>query len=136
MAGMASLSLRRTRLNRHVRELTRDVRLHEEQMIQPLFVVDGINQRQAIAGLDAVYRDSPETVLSQIDADLENGIAKFFEITTGIADDRNIVALTGLNPGDTVISGSFQTLRKLTDGEEVEIDEYSKENLDEITIDL
>ena len=77
MAGMAPLSLRRTRLNRHVRELTRDVRLHEEQMIQPLFVVDGINQPQAISGLDAVYRDSPETVLSQIDADLENGIAKF-----------------------------------------------------------
>ncbi len=67
---------------------------------------------------------------------VDNGIAKFFEITTGIADDRNIVALTGLNPGDTVISGSFQTLRKLTAGEEVEIDEYSKENIEEIRIDL
>jgi porphobilinogen synthase len=77
MASMASLSLRRTRLNRHVRELTRDVRAHEEQMIQPLFVVDGIKQAEPIGGLDAVFRDSPETVLQQIEADLENGISKF-----------------------------------------------------------
>lgn len=62
---------------------------------------------------------------------IENGTAQFIEITTGIADDRDIVALTGLNPGDTVISGSFQTLRKLTDGEAVVIDEHSLENMDE-----
>jgi HlyD family secretion protein len=50
------------------------------------------------------------------------GAAHFVEITTGIADDRNIVALTGLAPGDTVISGSFQTLRKLKDDESVKIE--------------
>lgn len=62
---------------------------------------------------------------------VDNGLAKFLEVTTGIADDRNIVALTGLNPGDTVVSGSFQTLRKLADGEEVEIDKYSLDNMGE-----
>jgi len=51
-----------------------------------------------------------------------SGAAHFVEITTGIADDRNIVALTGLAPGDTVISGSFQTLRKLKDDEKVKIE--------------
>ena len=74
---MATLSLRRSRLNRHVRELTRDVRLHEEQMIQPLFVADGIKQAQPIKGLDSVFRDSPKTILQQIDADLKNGVSKF-----------------------------------------------------------
>lgn len=53
----------------------------------------------------------------------KNGVARFVEITTGIADDRNIVALSGLAPGDTVISGSFQTLRKLEDEEKVKIEE-------------
>jgi len=62
---------------------------------------------------------------------VDDGLAKFLEVTTGIADDRNIVALTGLNPGDTVVSGSFQTLRKLTDGEAVEIDKFSMENMGE-----
>ena len=83
---MAPLSLRRTRLNRHVRELTRDVRLHEEQMIQPLFVVDGIRQAESINGLDAVFRDSPETILQQIESDLENGISKF--LLFGIPRDK------------------------------------------------
>jgi porphobilinogen synthase len=87
MAGMAPLSLRRTRLNRHVRELTRDIRLHEEQMIQPLFVVDGIRQAESISGMDMVFRDSPETILQQIDADLENGISKF--LLFGIPRDKH-----------------------------------------------
>lgn len=62
---------------------------------------------------------------------VDNGLAKFLEVFTGIADDRNIAVLTGLNPGDTVVSGSFQTLRKLTDGEEVEIDKFSLDNMGE-----
>ena len=56
---------------------------------------------------------------------VENGIAKFVQIETGIADERNIVALTSLQPGDTIVSGSFQTLRKLKDGETVAIDQES-----------
>jgi HlyD family secretion protein len=67
---------------------------------------------------------------------VENGLAQFIEVTTGIADDRNIVAQTGLIPGDTVISGSFQTLRKLKDGEAVEIDEYSKDNMADVHIEV
>jgi HlyD family secretion protein len=61
----------------------------------------------------------------------KDGIAKFVEIQTGIADERNIVALTGLAPGDTVISGSFQTLRKIEEDEAVKIDERSLEAMSE-----
>jgi HlyD family secretion protein len=62
---------------------------------------------------------------------VKDGLAKFTEITTGIADESNVVALTGVNPGDTVISGSFQTLRKLSNGDEVRIDENSLEQMRE-----
>jgi hypothetical protein len=55
----------------------------------------------------------------------QGGKAKFVEVATGIADDRNIAALTGIQPGDTVISGTFQTLRELSNGEMVAIDESS-----------
>jgi len=51
--------------------------------------------------------------------------AHFVEVTTGIADERNIAALTGLSPNDTIVSGSYQTLRKLENGEVVKIDETS-----------
>ncbi|MFZ5979107.1 MAG: efflux RND transporter periplasmic adaptor subunit [Candidatus Zixiibacteriota bacterium] len=59
------------------------------------------------------------------------GQAKFIEVTTGIADEQNIVALSGVNPGDTIISGSFQTLRKLAEGEKVQLDERSLEKINE-----
>lgn len=62
---------------------------------------------------------------------IKNGAARFVEIETGIADDRNIVAVGGIAAGDTVISGSFQTLRQLNQGDMVSIDERSKERIDE-----
>ncbi len=62
---------------------------------------------------------------------VKDGKAEFIEVSTGIADDRNIVALTGLNPGDTVISGSFQTLRKLSVGDQVVIEPSSLEKMKE-----
>ena len=71
------LSLRRLRLNPHVRELTRAVRISAEQFIQPLFVAEGIDQRQAVTGLPGVYRETPDSLLQQIEADLQAGISKF-----------------------------------------------------------
>jgi len=77
MAGMAPLSLRRTRQSKALRELTREVRPHHEQFIQPLFVVDGIATREPVTGLHDVYRDTPATMIEQIEADLNSGINKF-----------------------------------------------------------
>jgi HlyD family secretion protein len=62
---------------------------------------------------------------------VNNGIAEFVEVSTGIADNRNIVALTGVAVGDTVVSGSFQTLRRLSDGDKVRFDDRSIEKMEE-----
>jgi len=62
---------------------------------------------------------------------IKDGIAKFSEVETGIADERNIVALSGITAGDTIVSGSFQTLRKLADGDQVTIDESSLNKMKE-----
>ena len=61
---------------------------------------------------------------------IRDGVARFVEVTTGIADERNLVALSGINEGDTIISGTFQTLRKLSDSDEVKIDELSMEKME------
>jgi porphobilinogen synthase len=45
-------------------------------MIQPYFVVDGIANREEIPGLTGTYRDTPSTLLSQIEKDLEAGVRK------------------------------------------------------------
>jgi len=80
------LDLRRLRLNPHVRELTREIRISAEQFIQPHFVVEGIAQREAVAGLPGVYRETTQSLLDQIDADLSNGISKI--ILFGVPADK------------------------------------------------
>jgi HlyD family secretion protein len=62
---------------------------------------------------------------------VRGGVATFVEVETGIADELNIVALSGVTAGDTVVSGSFQTLRRLEDGEAVQIDEASQDRIEE-----
>ena len=62
---------------------------------------------------------------------VRGGLARFVEVQTGIADDRNIVALTGAKVNDTVVSGSYQTLRDLKIGDAIQLDEQSKERIGE-----
>jgi porphobilinogen synthase len=74
---MSQISLRRLRQDRHIRELTREVRVHPEQFVQPLFVVEGIANRETIPGLPGVFRETSGTLLTQIAADLAKGVSKF-----------------------------------------------------------
>ena len=74
---MAGLSLRRTRLSAAVRELTREVRPDAAQFVQPLFVVEGLREREAVPGLTAVWRETPDSLLRQIESDIAAGIDKF-----------------------------------------------------------
>jgi porphobilinogen synthase len=74
---MTRISLRRLRQDPHIRALTRGTRPHPEQFIQPLFVVEGIGERESIPGLTHVYRDTPASLLQQIEADLAAGVSKF-----------------------------------------------------------
>lgn len=74
---VSGLGFRRLRQSRSIRELTREVTLSAEQFIQPLFVVEGIAQRESIPGLTDVYRETSESLLKQIEKDLEAGVSKF-----------------------------------------------------------
>lgn len=73
---MSSLDYRRLRLSPAIRELTREVRVSAEQLIQPYFVVEGIAKRQPVAGMPGVYRETSESLLEQITADIEAGVSK------------------------------------------------------------
>src|SRR5689334_23151889 len=74
---MSRISLRRLRQDPHIRALTREARPHPEQFIQPLFVVEGIEAREDIPGLPGVFRETPATLLTQIQADVAAGVTKF-----------------------------------------------------------
>jgi HlyD family secretion protein len=51
-----------------------------------------------------------------------DGKATFVEIKTGIADQQNYEVLDGLQVGDEVITGSFQTLRTIKSGASIKVD--------------
>ena len=73
----SALSLRRLRLSSQIRGLVREVRLSHEQMIQPLFVVEGLKSPEAIPGLGLTQRETSESLLKRVEADLNAGISKF-----------------------------------------------------------
>jgi len=83
---MSRLTLRRLRQDAHIRSLTREVRPHAEQFIQPLFVVEGLRSRETIPGLTGVHRDTPDSLLRQIEADLAAGCSKF--LLFGVPEGR------------------------------------------------
>jgi porphobilinogen synthase len=71
-----NLSQRRLRQNPLIRELVRENRVSHTQLIQPYFVVQGIKERETIPGLTGTHRDTPDTLLKQIEKDLEAGSKK------------------------------------------------------------
>ncbi|MEO8307257.1 MAG: porphobilinogen synthase [Pseudomonadota bacterium] len=88
---MSRISLRRLRQDPHIRALTREARPHPEQFIQPLFVVEGIRERETIPGLPEVHRDTPASLLTQVEADLKAGVSKF--LLFGVPSTHSLKAI-------------------------------------------
>lgn len=58
--------------------------------------------------------------------------ARFRPVRVGITGDNDFEVLAGLSSGDTVVSGSYQAIRELTDGDRLEIQDVEpSENLGE-----
>jgi porphobilinogen synthase len=68
---------RRIRQSPALRNLTREVMLDPLKLIQPLFVVEGIPNKEPVPGLTGVYRETPFTLIKQIERDLEKGVKSF-----------------------------------------------------------
>jgi porphobilinogen synthase len=85
---MAGLSARRMRLSPAIRELTREIAVTPEHFVQPLFVVESLQEREAVAGLNDVWRDTPGSLLEQIESDINRGVHKFllFSVPAGKAE--------------------------------------------------
>lgn len=52
---------------------------------------------------------------------VRDGTASFVPVRVGISGDRYFEVLSGLEPGDRVVSGSYEALRDLTDGAAVKV---------------
>ena len=54
---------------------------------------------------------------------VEDGVARFRPVEVGIAGDSYFEVVDGLEEGVTIVSGTFQVIRELSDGDEVRADE-------------
>ena len=52
---------------------------------------------------------------------MTNGTAAFRSVKTGIMGEMNIEIVSGLKQGEQIVTGTFQTLRELKDGEKIEV---------------
>jgi HlyD family secretion protein len=52
---------------------------------------------------------------------IRDGKAKMIEVKTGISDATHVSILSGLKIGDQVVTGPYRTLKKLQDGDVVEV---------------
>jgi len=69
--------LQRLRYSKNLRDLTSEVGFSIGQLIQPLFVVEGLTRDEEIPGLGGVKRHSKDSLIKQIGTDLEMGVRQF-----------------------------------------------------------
>lgn len=85
------ISLRRLRMNPWMRNLVQETRVQPLQLIQPLFVSEGLSEREPIRGLKDIFRETPETLLQLVEADLKKGVRTFllFGLPQKLSEDRS-----------------------------------------------
>jgi porphobilinogen synthase len=69
--------LMRLRATQHLRDLCAETEFNRAQLIQPLFVVEGLESQEPIPGLRGNVRHSTASLLGQIESDLAAGVTQF-----------------------------------------------------------
>lgn len=69
--------LMRIRGSQHLRDLCAETEFNRAQLIQPFFVVEGLDAEEPIAGLRGNVRHNVASALRQIEKDLADGVTQF-----------------------------------------------------------
>lgn len=68
---------RRNRKSASIRALVQETRLHPNHLVQPLFLVDGKNKRNAIKSLPSIFQLSIDNALKEIETCMNAGVNSF-----------------------------------------------------------
>ena len=69
--------LMRLRASQHLRDLCAETEFNRAQLIQPFFVVEGLQSEEPIPGLRGTVRHNVSSALKQIEKDLADGVTQF-----------------------------------------------------------
>ncbi|WP_072294762.1 porphobilinogen synthase [Nitrosovibrio sp. Nv17] len=125
--------MRRMRRNEFSRRMVREHRLGTEDLIYPVFVLDGEKREEAVASMPGVVRESLDRLFHRAEACLTAGIPAMAIFPVVGADSKSLDAAEAVNPEGLVprvvreLKGRFPELGIMTD---VALDPYTSHGQD------
>src|SRR5690606_27374173 len=127
--------MRRMRRDEFSRRLMRETRLSTDDLIYPMFIVEGQNQRQEIASMPDIHRFSIDTLLVEVEELVALGIPAIALFPSPHADTKSLDGREAWNPNGLVqravreLKARFPELGVITD---VALDPYTTHGQDGI----
>jgi len=117
-ANFPQIRLRRLRASGGLRKLTRETRLSIEDLVYPIFVIDGMGCHEEIESMPGIYRHSVDAIEAEIEQVVQLGIPAVLLFGISFTKDesgspaycsnnliqRAIKKIKGLSPGLVVIT--------------------------------
>ncbi|WP_413582685.1 porphobilinogen synthase [Bdellovibrio sp. HCB288] len=124
---------RRNRRTEAVRQMVAETDLRPSQLVLPLFLVDGTQQKQEIASMPGIFRMSPDLILDEVARAVSLGV-KSFDLFPALPESKkDRTGTEGLNPNGLMpttlkkIRDKFPDVTLITD---VALDPYSSDGHD------
>ena len=129
---------RRNRKSSVIRKMVQENRVHLEDLIFPLFVIEGDNQRSEVSSMPGIYRYSPDLLKDEIDECMNLGIKSFAIFPSLPENKKDKMATEGTNPEGLYL----QTIRDIKESfpdtciiTDIAMDPYSSDGHDGIVQD-
>jgi porphobilinogen synthase len=100
---------RRLRRSAVLRDAVAETRLHPDMLVQPHFVLPGSGQRQEIAAMPGIVRESADRLLETVAADLKLGLRHV--LLFGLPQDKSPTADSALDL-EGVVPGAIRRLKQ------------------------
>ena len=129
---------RRNRKSSVIRKMVQETRVTVEDLIFPLFVIEGENKKEEVASMPGIYRYSPDLLLNEIGECMELGLKSFAIFPSLPEDKKDKMASESTNPEGVYlqtirdIKASYEDTCVITD---VAMDPYSSDGHDGIVED-
>lgn len=103
------LRMRRLRANRHLRSMVRETHLRLEQLIYPLFVVEGSRVKTPISSMPGIHQQSIDNILKEVSEAAQEGIKAI--LLFGIPDRKDAEG-SGAWRSDGIIQKAIREIKK------------------------
>lgn len=126
---------RRNRKSAVIRDMVQETRLHAANLIFPLFIVDGHNQKTEVASMPGIYRWSIDNLLREVESCLKLGL-RAFDLFPNIEDSlKDKYASEAIREGNLYLRAIAEVKKNFPEAcvvTDVAMDPYSSDGHDGI----